>query len=773
MLEALTRGIVRRPRLVLAVWALVVVVSLLGALGVGGTGLFDRLHSGEPSIPGTESQEGRELLEESEEQGEQVTLLVRGVDVSDPATAEGTAAALAPLRQEIAALPGVASVLDPFLLADGPANPDAAPLVAGDSDGFLVIVEMAPHGQEGEAASEAKSHREAVEAQLDELPADLAAAVPGADGIVSSEALLTAAITDQVQADLITGEAVALPLSLAVMVLVFGGFLAAGLPLVAALASIGSGLGMLLLLTQVMTVDSVVVNVVSVLGLGLSIDYALLLVSRFREELRETVPDEPAGRRRRRRRGADPEVVAAVQRTLATAGRTVAFSAVTIAVVVAALLLMRPDILQAIGAGSAGIVVIALAAALTLVPALLMVLGPRLRREPLLARVPGLRRIAGRLGEAAPVEGVFSRLANRVHDHPWFVLVGVLAVLGLLASPIAGLQLRSSTTDLLPPSSDQREFVAELAELYPAAATPDVLVVADAEAERAAAWAAEIAQLSDVTDAALTGTSPDGEHTVIAVTVASSDPGGEAATGVVDAVRDLDPGFDTWVMGQAAGQADFIGAVADGLPLLVPLVFVVIFVLLFAMTGSVLIPLKAIIVNVLGLTASLGVTVWVFQEGHLDGLLGFTPVGGLEVYVVAIVVAFGFGLAMDYEMFLLARIKEFWDAGHDNDTAVARGLQQSGRIITSAALVIALVFLGFVAGELMVIKQVGFALAITVAVDATLVRMLLVPATMTLLGRWNWWAPQPLARLQQRLMGRGHTASGHTATEATATAQAP
>lgn len=767
MLEALTRGIVRRPRLVLAVWALVVVVSLLGALGIGGTGLFDRLHSGEPTIPGTESQEGRELLEASEEQGEQITLLVRGVDVSEPATAEQTAAALAPLRQAVAALPGVASVLDPFLLSDGPANPDAAPLVAGDSDGFLVIVEMAPHGPEGEAPA-AKNEREAVEALLDELPVELAATVPGADGIVSSEALLTSAITDQVQADLITGEAVALPLSLAVMVLVFGGFLAAGLPLVAALGSIGSGLGMLLLLTQVMTVDSVVVNVVSVLGLGLSIDYALLLVSRFREELRETVPELPAGRRRRRRRGSDPEVVAAVERTLATAGRTVAFSAVTIAVVVAALLLMRPDILQAIGAGSAGIVVIALAAALTLVPALLVVLGHRLRREPLLARVPGLRRVAGRLGEAAPAEGVFSRLANRVHDHPWLVLVGVLAVLGLLASPIAHLQLRSSTTDLLPPSSGQREFVAELADLYPAAASPAVLVVADAEAGPAAAWATEIAQLSDVTGAAVTGPSPDGEHTVIAVTVASSDPGGQAATGVVDAVRDLDPGFDTWVVGQAAGQADFIGAVADGLPVLVPLVLVVIFVLLFAMTGSVLIPLKAIIVNILGLTASLGITVWVFQEGHLDGLLGFTPVGGLEVYVVAVVIAFGFGLAMDYEVFLLARIKEFWDAGHDNDTAVARGLQQSGRIITSAALVIALVFLGFVAGELMVIKQVGFALAVTVAVDATLVRMLLVPATMTLLGRWNWWAPQPLARLQRRLVGRGPTAA-----EGAATAQAP
>ena len=181
------------------------------------------------------------------------------------------------------------------------------------------------------------------------------------------------------------------------------------------------------------------------------------------------------------------------------------------------------------------------------------------------------------------------------------------------------------------------------------------------------------------------------------------------------------------------------------------IVVVAVLVLMFLMTGSVLVPIKAIIVNVLSLSASLGVTVWVFQQGHGADLLGFTPLSGLESYVVAVVVAFGFGLAMDYEVFLLSRIKEYWDAGYSNDDAVVHGLQRSGRIITSAALIVVAVFAGFVAGDLVVIKQVGVALAVTVLVDATLVRMLLVPATMTLLGRWNWWAPAPLARLYSRL----------------------
>ena len=749
MFDALARGVIRRPLTTLAVWAVLVVSCLTFALGAVGEGLFSQLHSGEPRIPGAESQEGRDLLTGSSEAGEEVTLLVRGTDLADEEVAAGLAAALIPIRQDVERIEGVAGVIDPFLTPGGPTDPVVASLVSTGRDGFLLIAELEPGLDDADGA------RTAVEERLAEVPRELTDVSPEADGIVSSVDLIVSAVTDQVERDLARGEAIALPLSLLVMVVVFGGFLAAGIPVLGALASIAGGLGVLLGFAQVIELDAVVVNVVTVLGLGLSIDYGLLMVSRYREEAAHVAASTASRglplRRRQRRNHGRAVVEQAVRQTVTTAGRTVTFSAVTIAIAISALMVFSPDILRSLGAAGVSVVVIALATALTLVPALLVLLGGRLQRPSVLARVPGVHRLVTRLGDVAPEDGAFSRLARGVHRRPWLVILGVVAVLGVLASPVLDLELRNSGTDLLPKSSDQREFIAVLGESYPASASPPVYVVTATDVPTAQGWADEVAALPGVTEVTEATAADTGEHAVLGVFVESDDPGGAVATDVVHAIRDLEPGFDTWVAGQAANQIDFTDAIVTGLPLAAGLVGLTIFVLLFLMTGSVLIPLKAIVVNVLGLGAALGVTTWVFQEGHLTGLLDFTPIGGLESYVVAVVVAFGFGLAMDYEVFLLARIKEYWDAGHDNDAAVEHGLQRSGRIITSAALIITLVFLGFVAGELMVIKQVGFALAVTVLIDATLVRMLLVPATMTVLGRWNWWSPAPLRRLHERI----------------------
>ncbi|HLS48730.1 MAG TPA: MMPL family transporter, partial [Actinomycetaceae bacterium] len=251
MWTALTHRILRRPGLVIGGWALIVVVSLAVAFGVTGTGLFERMHSGQPQIPGSESHEGMELLADDDD-STRVTLALSGIDVDDPEIAEDVGAALAPLRQEVAALPGVTVVLDPFVVPDGLADPAVAALVAQDRQGFLVIVELEP----AETPAEADAQRRAVEGELGRMPAQIAQVSPGASGLVSSTALLTSAVVDQLQADLIRGEAIALPLSLAVMVVVFGGFLAAGLPLIGAVASIGAGMGMLVALTEVLTVDS-------------------------------------------------------------------------------------------------------------------------------------------------------------------------------------------------------------------------------------------------------------------------------------------------------------------------------------------------------------------------------------------------------------------------------------------------------------------------------------------------------------------------------------
>ncbi|MFP5359966.1 MAG: MMPL family transporter, partial [Actinomycetes bacterium] len=231
----------------------------------------------------------------------------------------------------------------------------------------------------------------------------------------------------------------------------------------------------------------------------------------------------------------------------------------------------------------------------------------------------------------------------------------------------------------------------------------------------------------------------------------TTDATGPEAVAIVQEIRDLPADVVINVGGAAAAQIDFIDAISEGALVAGALVVVATFVLLFLMTGSLLVPVKTLLINALSLLATLGVVTWIFGDGNLESLLGFTSTGGVETYVAVIIVAFGFGLAMDYEVFLLARVKEYVDAGESNDAAVRKGLQRSGRIITSAAAVIVLVFLGFAMGDLLMIKEVGVGLAFAVVLDATVVRLLLVPATMTLLGDWNWWAPGPLRRLHQRI----------------------
>lgn len=739
--ESLGRTVTHHPRLTVAVWAVITAACFVLALvGVGGQNLFDRLTTGQPVVPGSDSQHAAELLAESSTSGASLSLLVQGVDP----TAEGLAAALAPAREGIMAIDGVRSVIDPFVLPGGPASLAAAPLLAQNGNGFLMVAELDP--ALGAGAEQAALHE--LEHQLAAVPGALTGVAPDASGLVGGGSLIVSAITEQVEQDLTTGEAVALPIALLIMVLVFGGFLAAAMPMAGALASIAGGLGALVGLSHLMAdLESSVVNVVTVLGLGLSIDYGLLIVSRFREELGRTLGDDQ-GHSARRRRG-DGAVTAAVVRTLATAGRTVAFSSLTVAISIAGLLVFRQDILRAFGAGSVAVILFAVATALTLVPALLVLAGRRLARPSVLAKVPVLRGILARTSDVQADEGTFSRLAARVQRRPWWVMGGSLAVLLVLASPLLHIELRNSTSELLPASSPQREFVQVLAEEYPASSSPSVHVVAQTTLAEAEAVVPDLAALAGV--AAVDPPTAQGSIVVIGVRPDGSDPGGHAAQDVVHELRDLDLPFDAWVGGQAANQIDFVDALLERAPWALGIVAVATLVLLFLMTGSVVVPVKALLTNAVSLCASLGVLVWVFQDGHLARLIGFDPTGGIETYVVALVIAFAFGLAMDYEVFLLSRIKELHDAGRSNNEAVRLGLQRSGRVITSAAAIIIAVFAGFVAGELLVIKEVGFSLAVAVLIDATLVRLLLVPATMTVLGNANWWAPAPLRRVYEKL----------------------
>lgn len=585
------------------------------------------------------------------------------------------------------------------------------------------------------------------------LEALRAAAPEAAVDAVSAE-LIGDSIGEVVRNDLASGESVSLPIALVLLVLVFGGLLAAGLPLAGAIVAIITGMGVLWGMTFALEVHSFILNVISLIGLSLSIDYGLLVVSRYREEVAIAIAAReyedgdyigmPTGEDMR------SLVRDCVTRTVATAGRTVSFSALTIACSIAGLLVMRSPMLRTIAGGAVAVALLAVACAITLVPAIITLLGGHLVRPSLLSRVPGARRALAAVGDASADHGFFSRLSHRVVAHPWLVILAIVAILAAMAAPIGSMRMRTNVAEYIPQGSSVRTAYDTLQADYPALATPTISVVARTDAEGVAPLVNGIAQMEDVSSARASALEGHDDMVLIRVLMDVEDPVGPRVTDAVEQIRATPVGYERWVGGTAARQIDFIDSMAERAPWAIAIVVLAVFVLLLGMTGSLVVPLKALIINTFSLIASLGATSWLFEHGYL----GLPQTPGMQTFIVACLVAFGFGLAMDYEVFLLARICEYWEAGHDNDDAVARGLQRSGRIITSAAAIIIAVFLGFVSGDMISIKEIGVGLAIMVAADATLVRLLLVPATMTVLGRWNWWAPAPVRRVYERLRQR-------------------
>lgn len=713
----------RHARLVTLVSVALAVLGFLTAVvGVGGQSLFSRLELGEPVVAG-EALEGRTLLQEADPTGMSIQGMWTLVDPSDP----GFQAVLGEAHQELAALPDVAQVIDPTTIGPG--------AVSADGHGVILTVLLEPDlDKQGRTQAD-----EAVTDVLLRLPG----LDPGSNMRIASQPRLFDTITEQVEKDLRTGESVSLPFSLLVMVLIFGGFAAAGVPLAGAIAAIAGGLFTLLLFTFVIDLDITVVNVVTVLGLGLCIDYSLLMVSRYREQMHEIWDLASLG--------ADRDVPTRVREqamaaTMATAGRTVLFSGLTVAIAVVGLLFIDMTIIRSVGAGAVSVVVIAVVVATTLVPALL-VLGTRhVAGRGMLASVPGLRRFAGVFDHTPSDDGWFGRWAGKVQRRAWPSFLGVAAFLVLVSLPAWRMNLVSSGEGLLPPDNEQRQAFEQVQTQFPAMASPEITVLTHA---RDSDWLADQAGAFEALPgvARVGPVQTDGGIASIGVFTDA-----DAAGGVVHAIRDTRPAEpQTWVTGPEAILIDFQQRLAEDLPVAVLFVVVATLVLLFLLTGSVLVPIKALLMNLLSLGATFGLLVVLFQDGAGAGPLGFGTPGGIESTLPVIIFAFAFGLSMDYEVFLLARIKEFRDRGCSNDDSVRLGMQRTGRIITSAALLIVIVFAGFILGDLLAIKETGVALALAVFVDATLVRMILVPATMTLLGEWNWWAPRPLRRLHDRL----------------------
>lgn len=706
----------RHALVVVIVWFLASVAGLGSALGwFGNEALFGRLNQSAPSVP-SESKTADDLLSEASNTN-QVMVRVDDAPLGNPAIQR-----LGPLVQrELAVLDHVDKVASPFMVP-GPelAVAEQALVSTGDSSAFVYLVWI----------DKALSSSQRV-AGVDDIVSTVRTSLGSVNGATVSYGgpiPLLDTITHQIKVDLQRGEGVALPLSLIVMVFVFGGFIAAGVPIVGALAAIAGGLAILLGFSHLTQLDATVVNIVTLLGLALSIDYGLLMVSRFREEIAEQAPHLT------REELDAAHLVSATGRTVATAGRTVMFSGLTIGISIAGLIIFPAEIIRAVGIAGVSVVAVALLASLTLVPATCRLAGRRLvRRKP----------------PTDPDDGNFARLARWVQRHKFSVIAGCVVLLLFLASPVLSMRQVASGAELLPKQNAQRVFLEQLNDDFPALRAPAATVVADATVEQATNFADTVGAMANVTRVDQVSELADGlvRFDVVASSASTSN---SVAENLVLELRSADPGYQTWVTGSEARVLDFSNGIKKAAPWAILIVGLATIVLLFAMTGSLALPIKALIFNVVSLSASFGVMTWIFQNGHLESVLRFTSTGGVEQVVPVLMLTFGFGLAMDYEVFLLARIVELHEQGEPDARAVAIGVQRSGRIITSAALLVLIVLGGFAAARLLTVQQMGVGLMLSVALDATIVRMLLVPATMSVLGKWNWWAPGPLRRWHDR-----------------------
>ncbi len=567
--------------------------------------------------------------------------------------------------------------------------------------------------------------------------------------------------------DLQRSEIISLPLATLALLFVFGSVVAAGVPLVVGGAAVLVALAGIFLVASVTPMSIFVLNLATLLGLGLGVDYSLLMTSRFREELA-------------RRDGSPDAVGDAVRVTVATAGRAVFFSGLTVLLGLLGLILFEFMILRSVGIAGAIVVALAVCAALTLLPASLTLLGPRLDRL-------AVRKVT----VGAHEDGPWARLARRVMRRPWAVLIPTLGVLLVLGSPFLHVRFNAPDSSVLPAYVPSRQAFDRLraefgdGEFAPIslavrtdgpATSPDTLAALFDYSRRLAADSrvARVESLVNV-DPRLTLTQyqllyadPNGPRdrfvaTGLAATTKGDltaftiytpfGPNRQEGRGLVADLRDptgpLAPpaGVTVLVGGGAADVADVVDRVAQDFPRTALFIIVSTYLVLFVLLRSVVLPAKALLMNTLSLTASFGALVWIFQDGNLSALLGFQPLGYVETTLPVILFCVLFGLSMDYEVFLLSRMKEAWDKTGDNTEAVARGLERSGRIVTSAALIVVVVAGSFAFADIVLIKALGLGVAIAVALDATIVRALLVPATMRLLGHWNWWMPAALERL--------------------------
>ncbi|MFI1190961.1 MMPL family transporter [Streptomyces californicus] len=716
MLTGIAELALRRTRLLLVIASVAIV--LMGALGVGA---FGKLLSGGFDDPDAPSARAQSIIDEKFGGETDLVLLVRAVDGSpldSPAVEERGRTLTEGLKKD----PKVGNVISYW-------DTGADALTSEGGDKALVLAHV--NGDENERADLAA-----------ELIEEFGGVRNGVDVQAGGLSAIMNDVTTQVGKDLAVAEAIAVPITLILLVLAFGSVVAALLPLVIGMFAVMGTFAQLFVIGSVTDVSVFAINLTTALGLGLGIDYALLLVSRFREQL-----------------AAGAEVDDALRRTVQTAGRTIVFSAATVVAALAALLIFPPFFLRSFAYAGIGVVFIAALSALFVIPPLLVALGPRVNK----GRLPWAERVQR---ADAPFWG---KLAALVMRRPALTALPVLALMLLVASPLLSVTFGTPDERVLPESAGSRQVATQLQEEFPGDDNNAVQIVALNGATGAAfqQYAEKVSRLDGVEQVATsTGSYHDGapgrpgpaaaalgadDAQRLVVTIVHETKSEEAQS-LAEEIRAVEPpaGTEVLVGGQDARLVDSKHSIGTRLPIAVGLIAVTTFILLFLFTGSIVQPLRALLLNAVSLTASVGVMVWIFEDGHLASWLGFTP-QPLDTSMTVLFFCVAFGLSMDYEVFVTSRMKELHDAGYDRDTVVTEGLARTGRIVTVAAGLLSVSFFAFGTSKISFLMMFGIGSGLAVVVDALLVRGVLVPAAMRVLGDAAWYAPRGLRKLHDRI----------------------
>ena len=697
MFERLGHFIVRRSKAVLIVFTLTILV----AGGVGSLA-FGKLDSGGYSDLSSESAQAATYLNDKFGVVEPVAVLV--VDSGDKLVddVQISQAAIA-LEKKIAQVPGISKTLSFWSTGGAPS------MKATDGKAAFLFAYANLKANDFD--------------QLGKIGAQIQKDFDGANGpltvYASGSGVITYAINHKIEKDLLLAESIAIPLTFLLLAFVFGALVASAMPLVVGVSAILGAFLIIYMFTLFTNVSIFALNLITGLGLGLGIDYALLMVNRFREELH-------AGK------SVEDSVVATVN----SAGKTVFYSGLTVLVTLSALIFFPLDFLKSFGYAGVSVISLAVIGALIPLPAIMALLGHKIDKG-----------VVRKSGITPKEDGRWAHTARNVMRRPVPVVIGSLLVLGILAAPISNIAFSQVDSRVLPKSDPAAIGAAKIVERFDGFEGSPIEVVIPNGVGREEQISAYLSQISKVDGVARVAPTETYGNDLRIQVIPSKASRTLAAEKIIHDIRDIPRPEGTLIGGAAADFTDSQDGIARTLPLALGWIAFWVMILIFVFTGSIILPIKAVLLNGLSLVATLGAITWIFIDGNLNWLFGdFTVTGALDTGTVILVAVVVFGLSMDYELFLLSRIREEHMAGKSNIESVAVGLQRSARIITAAALLLAVVFAAFMISGVTSIKMMGFGVAFAVLLDATLIRALLVPALMRLFGESNWWAPKPLRR---------------------------